>query len=241
MKVSLSTMKNWFRNGMKPDENKFWNVFDSFWHKDDPIAINDVEYLQTALDNKANSNHSHDEYAATDASNIHREEWLEVLDLTEPKDSGVELTQEYAEIGTNATQKQSDFNLSVNDKIQALRESLATKLRAPDDIVGDYMIRVSLDEDEEFEVEYVPISVGSNPVPENHQHTITESDIKTNSIEIMLPNSVNTSAMLLLYVRGLYVGRNCYSVLNNTITIDSTLVDYAINSGDLVDIIYYKN
>jgi hypothetical protein len=48
-----TTLKNWFKRGLKPLENQFADWIDSFWHKSDTIAISDVSGLQAELDDLA--------------------------------------------------------------------------------------------------------------------------------------------------------------------------------------------
>ncbi|MEO2080597.1 MAG: hypothetical protein ABGW88_13635 [Leeuwenhoekiella sp.] len=52
-KTSLANIKNWFLTGLKPTQAQFWNVFDSFWHKDEKIAQSNVDNLTNSLDAKA--------------------------------------------------------------------------------------------------------------------------------------------------------------------------------------------
>lgn len=49
MKVSLATIKNWFKTGLKPTQSQFWDTWDSFWHKDDSIPTASVAGLDSAL------------------------------------------------------------------------------------------------------------------------------------------------------------------------------------------------
>lgn len=49
MKQSISTLQNWFRTALKPTQNQFWDLFDSFWHKDENIPIAHVEGLTELL------------------------------------------------------------------------------------------------------------------------------------------------------------------------------------------------
>lgn len=44
-----STIKSWFQTGLKPTQQQFWDWLDSFRHKSDPIAISEVQGLETAL------------------------------------------------------------------------------------------------------------------------------------------------------------------------------------------------
>ena len=52
-KTTLSTIKNWFKTGLKPTQLQFWAVFDSFFHKDEKIPVSSIELLQNYLNNKA--------------------------------------------------------------------------------------------------------------------------------------------------------------------------------------------
>jgi hypothetical protein len=48
-KVSLTTIKNWFKTGLKPTQTQFENTWDSFFHKDDTIPQASVDGLAAAL------------------------------------------------------------------------------------------------------------------------------------------------------------------------------------------------
>ena len=66
MKVSLDTMKSWFKKGLYPTESQFASVFDSFWHKDDAIPMASVQNLLQTLNNKASAFHKHEMSDITD-------------------------------------------------------------------------------------------------------------------------------------------------------------------------------
>ena len=66
MKVSLDTMKSWFKKGLYPTESQFASVFDSFWHKDDTIPMASVQNLLQTLNNKASAFHKHEMSDITD-------------------------------------------------------------------------------------------------------------------------------------------------------------------------------
>lgn len=44
-----SIIKNWFRTGLKPVQQQFWDWIDSFWHKDDSIPTASVDGLDAIL------------------------------------------------------------------------------------------------------------------------------------------------------------------------------------------------
>jgi hypothetical protein len=56
-KVSLTTIKNWFKTGLKPTQAQFWDVFDSFRHKDDAVPAAEVSGLDSLLVQKVETSH----------------------------------------------------------------------------------------------------------------------------------------------------------------------------------------
>lgn len=73
-KVSLSTIKGWFKKGLYPTESQFSQTWDSFWHKDESIPLNAIAELTNKLNEKANSSalaqkadtgHTHNDYLTT--------------------------------------------------------------------------------------------------------------------------------------------------------------------------------
>lgn len=53
--VTRTTLKDWFLTGMKPTKVQFWNVFDSFFHKDDSIPISNIADIENILLEKADA------------------------------------------------------------------------------------------------------------------------------------------------------------------------------------------
>ncbi|WP_268846725.1 hypothetical protein [Flavobacterium aestivum] len=51
--VSLNVIKNWFRTGLKPNQEQFWDTWDSFWHKNDKIPASSIEGMDALLNGKA--------------------------------------------------------------------------------------------------------------------------------------------------------------------------------------------
>ncbi|RQO66844.1 hypothetical protein DBR40_21565 [Pedobacter sp. KBW01] len=66
-KQTLNTIKNWFKTGLKPTQQQFWDSWDSFWHKDQVIPSSSVENLDARFDEKADDdafqNHLTDDHA----------------------------------------------------------------------------------------------------------------------------------------------------------------------------------
>lgn len=67
MITPLSTLKRWFSNFMKPTQEHFWAIFDSFRHKSEKIPMEDIDGLTTALEGTASAeqlqNHLRDSHA----------------------------------------------------------------------------------------------------------------------------------------------------------------------------------
>jgi hypothetical protein len=65
--VNVTTIKNWFRTGLKPTQAQFWDTWDSFRHKNDKVPVTDIEGIDGILNSKADktvvNNHLTDENA----------------------------------------------------------------------------------------------------------------------------------------------------------------------------------
>jgi hypothetical protein len=48
---STNTLKNWFKRGLKPLQQQFYDWLDSYWHKDEKIPIATIEGLESLLNN----------------------------------------------------------------------------------------------------------------------------------------------------------------------------------------------
>lgn len=85
MITPLSTLKRWFSNFMKPNQEHFWAIFDSFFHKSEKIPMTSVEGLESAIQSTATAEqlHSH----LTD-SQAHKE----LFDKKVDKEAGKTLT-----------------------------------------------------------------------------------------------------------------------------------------------------
>ncbi len=57
----LETLKEWFMTGKIPTQSQFWAALDSFWHKDQEIAISRIKdlanFLKQKLDTEAFKSH----------------------------------------------------------------------------------------------------------------------------------------------------------------------------------------
>lgn len=50
--VNLNTIKNWFKTGLKPTESQFFSTWDSFWHKQDEIPVENITGINEILIDK---------------------------------------------------------------------------------------------------------------------------------------------------------------------------------------------
>lgn len=50
---TLNTIKQWFKTGLKPSQQQFWDTWDSFRHKFEKIPVKDIEEIDELLSSKA--------------------------------------------------------------------------------------------------------------------------------------------------------------------------------------------
>ncbi|CAD5340483.1 hypothetical protein FLA105535_00437 [Flavobacterium bizetiae] len=50
---TLNTIKNWFKTGLKPSQQQFWDTWDSFRHKFEKVPVKDIEGIDELLLTKA--------------------------------------------------------------------------------------------------------------------------------------------------------------------------------------------
>lgn len=124
-----TTIKNWFKTGLKPKQDQFWAQFDSFWHKSESLPISSITNLGDLLDGKAEANHTHSEYAKNDATSLTAENvtaWQQKLGVADLKfdDQAITITQDYTDFGLVAGDSINAFN-------NAIYSEVAKKLDAP--------------------------------------------------------------------------------------------------------------
>ncbi|GGE89516.1 hypothetical protein SAMN05443634_10495 [Chishuiella changwenlii] len=118
MSTDKNIIKNWFKTGLKPTQGQFWSTWDSFWHKDEKLPISNVENLENILNNKAENNHNHAQYATNDASSLNEENiinWQSKLGIEdlEMTDESVKITEDYPEFGLENGNSIKSFNSTV--------------------------------------------------------------------------------------------------------------------------------
>lgn len=76
--TSKTQLKQWFVTAAKPNQAQFHNWLDSYWHKEESIAISNISGLSEILGQKADSTVLQ-YYAKVDGSNIDVPTWQELL------------------------------------------------------------------------------------------------------------------------------------------------------------------
>lgn len=124
-----NTINNWFKTGLKPNQQQFWSTWASFWHKSDTLPIGSIKGLGDLIDGKAEENHTHDIYATNDATSLNSENvtaWKKKLGVADLKfdDKAITITQDYADFGLQTGATINAFN-------NAIYTEVAKKLDAP--------------------------------------------------------------------------------------------------------------
>ena len=89
MATDKNTLKNWFKTGLKPLQAHFWAWLDSYWHKDEKIPMDNIDGMDTVLENKAETT-AVDAKANADATGLAEEQiakWQKALGI-KPTASG---------------------------------------------------------------------------------------------------------------------------------------------------------
>ncbi len=50
MATDKNTLKQWFKNKLKPTQEQFWAWLDSYWHKSEQIPVTKIEGLDKLLE-----------------------------------------------------------------------------------------------------------------------------------------------------------------------------------------------
>lgn len=79
--VSKSQLKNWFRNGIKPVQEQFWNWMDSYWHKDEKLPMDSISGIDEYFDSVTERFNQLSNYAQRDAQNLEEHDILLWRDL----------------------------------------------------------------------------------------------------------------------------------------------------------------
>ena len=103
-----TTIKNWFKTGLKPSQQQFWSTWDSYWHKSEKLPISSISGLGNLLDGKAEENHTHTNYATKEAldNEIVERARVDALKLNKPTTNA---TSDYVLLADGSTAPKSDF------------------------------------------------------------------------------------------------------------------------------------
>ncbi len=122
-KVSLEQIRAWFKTGLKPTQKQFRQSWDSFWHKDEEIPIENVKNLEESLDKK-----SDDEKVDghINSPNAHHELFNKKVDKIENKSLSTE-----------------DFTTALKDKLAGIDVPEKTSDLTNDGVSGEPFITQS--------------------------------------------------------------------------------------------------
>ncbi|MRJ11674.1 hypothetical protein EDL98_11435 [Ornithobacterium rhinotracheale] len=136
-KTDLNTIKQWFKNGLKPTQEQFWAWLDSFWHKDDKIPAENIEGLNEMLsslqfpdisskvDNtnfetfKTENTENLNQKANANADNIaeNAAEWQEVLSIYTKANASKDLGEKANTEGDNIDAEKWRKALGITDTV----------------------------------------------------------------------------------------------------------------------------
>lgn len=116
--TTKDTLKQWFKNGKKPDESQFSEWLESYWHKDEKIPIEIIENINNILANKS------------DTSLV--KSLINQLEGKVDKEVIMSLEKYIKEIIDDNLNKASDKTYSI-DKIQQIVEIINNKLETKSD------------------------------------------------------------------------------------------------------------
>lgn len=184
--TDITTIKNWFKTGLKPTQTQFWSTWDSFWHKSESLPISSISGLGALIDGKAEENHEHNQYATNDATSLTADNvtaWQQKLGVADLKfdDKAITITQDYTDFGLVAGDSINAFN-------NAIYTEVAKKLDAPTEegTTTDYPYVVGVNNENE------PIKLPAGDLGKNFSNTdleITENRKHTGtaSLELAMP------------------------------------------------------
>ncbi|WP_282628810.1 hypothetical protein [Empedobacter sedimenti] len=117
-----TTLKNWFKRLDKPKQAQFWEWFDSYWHKSESLPISSISGLGDLIDGKAETEHTHSEYAKNDATSLTAQnitQWQNKLGINDldyvviPTEDATENSHPYVVVidneGKSARRNATDF------------------------------------------------------------------------------------------------------------------------------------
>lgn len=70
--------------------------------------------------------------------------------------------------------------------------------------------------------------------------TLTSANLTPTEVKFSISHPADTTQMSWLYCRGLFISNAVYHISGMGVTISRPLVEYGIEEGDLIDIVYYK-
>jgi len=186
MATDITTIKNWFKTGLKPTQSQFWATWDSYWHKDESISISNIENLENVLNNKADNTHEHSQYATNDATSLTEANiisWQKALKISDLKfdDKAITVTQDYSDFGLQVGATINSFN-------NAIYQTVRNKLDAPTEegTTENYPYVVGVNDENE------PIKLPAGDLGKNFSNTdlvvsSTRKHTGTSTVEFGMP------------------------------------------------------
>lgn len=151
-KTSITQLKSWFRNGLKPTQAQFWNWMDSYWHKDEKLPMDSIEGIDEYFDSVTEGFNQLSNYAQRDAQNLEEDDiiaWKEALKIGGSNDVDVKLTQTHELLGLDESNNQAEYNTVSEQVLTGILETLPNKMNTPEEVgdPDDYPFIVGMNED----------------------------------------------------------------------------------------------
>ncbi len=169
-KVNLSTIKEWFKTGLKPTQKQFRDSWDSFWHKDEKIPVESIENIDAYIEGKTDGTKINEHIADPLAH-------YNLFDQKVDKVVGKRLSTE-------------DFTTDSKNKLFGIQTGAETNVQADwDALDGDAYIKNKPAIPTQTIVDNVLSSTSENPVQNKAiEPIITSIGNKTDNHEISISN-----------------------------------------------------
>lgn len=96
MSKPINILNEWFKTGKKPTQEQFWELFDSYHHKDSYIPINKISELDSTLQNKVDKSVYESHLSNADAHSMH----LAKLDASNLSPENITSWKDALEVGS---------------------------------------------------------------------------------------------------------------------------------------------
>ncbi|KIO75938.1 hypothetical protein TH53_17915 [Pedobacter lusitanus] len=205
-KQTLNIIKNWFRTGLKPSQQQFWDTWDSFWHKDAIIPSGNIENLDLRFDQKADAEalnshikdqtaHGLNQKAGLTDQNIFAAENTFINKIRVPKvltDTGIDFNLDLKnKMAVSGFAGKLTFG--IEDGTLSFTGTRAAKEGSADPSFAGAQFRISSDGDTDIQGK-LNASGLSFPTADNFYQYISPAAITTENTEVFLPALSGTLA-----------------------------------------------